>query len=82
MLARHRTAQFGAVLSYSSGDSAGATCHEENQKMAAIATWALILFFLWYGLAAFVAALNTDMFKKIGAILALIFAVLSLVGMF
>jgi len=50
--------------------------------MATIAAWALVLFFLWYGLAAFVSALNTDMFKKIGAILALIYAVLSIVGMF
>lgn len=39
------------------------------------------LFFLWFGLAAFVPALNTDMFKKVGAVLALLYAVLSLFGM-
>lgn len=41
----------------------------------------LVLFFLWYGLAAFVPALNTDMWKKVGAVLALLFAVLALVKM-
>jgi hypothetical protein len=46
-----------------------------------IAAWCLILFFLWYGLAAFVAALNTDMFRKIGAVLALGFVLFSFLGM-
>lgn len=41
----------------------------------------LVLFFLWYGLAAFVPAFNTDMFKKVGAVLALLFAVLTLIHM-
>lgn len=40
-----------------------------------------MLFFLWYGLAAFVPALNTDMFKKVGAVLALIYAVVALLGL-
>jgi len=29
------------------------------------------LFSLWYGLAAFIPALNSDMFKKLGGVLAL-----------
>ena len=41
----------------------------------------LVLFALWYGLAEFVPALATPMFKKIGAVLALLFAVLSLLMM-
>ena len=49
--------------------------------MANLATWALVLFFLWYGLAEFIPALNTDMFKKVGAVLALIFAVITLFAM-
>jgi hypothetical protein len=48
---------------------------------ATISGWAMWLFFLWFGLAAFVPALNTDMFKKVGAVLALLYAVLSLFGM-
>ena len=48
---------------------------------ATISAWCLILFFLWYGLAAFVPALNTDMFKKISAVLALGFVLFSFLGM-
>ena len=48
---------------------------------ATISAWCLILFFLWYGLAAFVPALATDMFKKIGAVLALAFVLFSFLGM-
>jgi uncharacterized membrane protein (DUF485 family) len=44
-------------------------------------TICLVLFFLWYGLSAFIPALKTDMFEKIGAVLALLFAVLTLVHM-
>ena len=43
-----------------------------------LAAWATALFFLWYGLAAFVSALNTDMFRKIGAVLALVAGVCGL----
>jgi hypothetical protein len=46
-----------------------------------LAGWCTILFFLWYGLSAFVPALNTDMFKKVGAVLAILIAVLTLVKM-
>ena len=46
--------------------------------MDAIVEWGTILFFLWYGLAAFVPALNTDMFKKVGGGLALIVGVFGL----
>ena len=45
--------------------------------MATIGAWALMLFFLWYGLAAFIPALNSDMFKKVGGVLALIVAVVN-----
>ena len=38
--------------------------------MDAIMEWGTALFFIWYGLAAFVPALNTDMFKKVGGGLA------------
>jgi hypothetical protein len=44
-------------------------------------TIVLVLFFLWYGLAAFIPALDTDMWKKVGAVLALLFVVLSLIHM-
>ena len=36
----------------------------------------VFLFFLWFGLSAFVPALNTDMFKKVGTVLAILIAVL------
>lgn len=41
---------------------------------------AIGLFFVLYGLATFVPALNTDMFKKVGAVLALVGGVLGLMG--
>ena len=40
-----------------------------------------MLFFLRYGLAAFVPALNTDMFKKIGAVLAPGYAAADCIGL-
>jgi len=46
-----------------------------------LTAWSLWLFFLWYGLAAFIPALNTDTFRKVGAVLALAFVVFSLLGM-
>ena len=46
--------------------------------MGTVNHWSLILFFLWYGLAAFVPALNTDMFKKVAAVLALLIALTAL----
>jgi len=50
--------------------------------MAAIlVAWCTALFFLWYGLAAFVPALNTDMFKKIGAVLALIVGIFGIIAL-
>jgi hypothetical protein len=52
--------------------------------MATVVAWCTALFFLWYGLAAFVPALATDMFQKVGAVLALIIGVvgvLVLLGM-
>jgi len=47
-------------------------------KMDLLVEWATVLFFLLYGLAAFVPALNTDMFRKVTAVLALIVGVLGL----
>jgi hypothetical protein len=47
-------------------------------------TWAqiaMVLFFLWYGLSAFIPALKSDMFMKIGAVLALLIVVFTLVKM-
>ena len=41
----------------------------------------LVLFFLWYGLAEFVPALKTSMWMKVAAVLALLFAVLTLLKM-
>ncbi len=39
------------------------------------------LFFLWYGLSAFIPALNSDMFKKLGAVFALGVFLFSVLGM-
>jgi hypothetical protein len=47
---------------------------------ATISGWCLLLFFLWYGLGAFVPALMAAPFPMIGGILALGYAVLSLLG--
>ena len=47
-------------------------------------SWASIvmfLFFLWYGLSEFVPALKSDTFVKIGAVLAILIALLILVKM-
>ena len=46
-----------------------------------LASWCLWLFFLWYGLAAFVTALSTDTFRKVSGILALGFVLFNLLGM-
>ena len=40
--------------------------------METIGLWITALFFLWYGLRAFVPMLATDMFKKVGAVLAIL----------
>jgi hypothetical protein len=53
----------------------------ECKMLATVALWCIALFFLWYGLAAFVSALNTDMFKKVGAVLALVGGLASILGM-
>lgn len=50
--------------------------------MATVGAWASMLFFLWFGLAQFVPALNTDMFKKIGGVLALVVAVVACLALF
>lgn len=46
--------------------------------MDPIMEWCTALFFIWYGLAAFVPALNTDTFRKIGGVLALVAGVAGL----
>ena len=50
-------------------------------EMATRGAWCMALFFVWYGLAAFVPALNTDMFRKIAAVLAVVGGVLSVIGL-
>jgi hypothetical protein len=47
----------------------------------AFSTICLVLFFLWYGLAEFIPALKTDMFQKIGAVLAILVALLTVIKM-
>jgi hypothetical protein len=49
--------------------------------MATIGLWCTALFFLWYGLAAFIPALNSDMFRKVGAVLALVAGVVGVLGL-
>jgi hypothetical protein len=49
--------------------------------LGTIGAWCIALFFLWYGLAAFVAALNTDTFRKVGAVLALLGGLISILGL-
>jgi len=44
-------------------------------------TICLVLFFLWYGLAEFVPMFQGDMWKKVAAVLALLFVVLTLLKM-
>jgi len=46
--------------------------------MDTIVEWATVLFFILYGLAAFVPQLNSDMFRKVTAVLALIVGVFGL----
>ena len=41
-----------------------------------LSTICLVLFFLWYGLAEFVPMLQAGMWKKVAAVLALLFVVL------
>jgi uncharacterized membrane protein (DUF485 family) len=53
----------------------------QNEFTGLLSSWCLWLFFLWYGLAAFVSALNTDVFKKIGGALALGFVLFNLLAM-
>ena len=50
-------------------------------EMATLAAWCTALFFLWYGLAAFIPALNSDLFRKIGAVLALIVGLVGLLAL-
>jgi hypothetical protein len=50
-------------------------------EMGTLGAWCIALFFVWYGLAAFVPALKTDMFSKIGAVLAVVGGVLSVIGL-
>lgn len=40
-----------------------------------IADYFTIAFFLWYGLKGFISALGSDMFMKVGSVVALIAAV-------
>ncbi|MBC7877535.1 MAG: hypothetical protein H7Y59_10225 [Anaerolineales bacterium] len=46
-----------------------------------LASWCIWLFFLLYGLAVFIPALNSDLFKKIIGVLALGVFVFSILGL-
>lgn len=48
---------------------------------SSLANWCVWLFFLWYGLAVFIPALNSDLFKKIAGVLALGVFVFNVLGM-
>jgi hypothetical protein len=41
----------------------------------------MVLFFLWFGLAEFIPALKSDMFMKVGAVLAILVALLLVIKM-
>lgn len=47
---------------------------------SSLANWCVWLFFLWFGLSAFIPALNSDLFKKLGAVFALGVFVFSVIG--
>ena len=47
-------------------------------------TWAQVasvLFCLWFGLSAFIPALKNDMFKKVGAVFAILISVFTMLSM-
>jgi hypothetical protein len=48
---------------------------------SSLASWCVWLFFLWYGLAVFIPALNSDLFKKIAGVLAIGVFVFNVLGM-
>jgi hypothetical protein len=57
---------------------------KENHEMKmpkTIAGWCMVLFFLWYGLAAFVPALAGGFFPTLAGLLALGVAVFTFLGM-
>ena len=74
-------ASVGCDFLYHAAILSSLTWQPLSKMFATIGAWCIALFFLWYGLAAFVSALNTDMFKKIGAVLALVGGVVSLLGL-
>jgi len=47
----------------------------------AFSTICMVLFFLWFGLAEFIPALKSDMFMKVGAVLAILVALLLVIKM-
>ncbi len=51
-------------------------------SMDQISSLITALFFLWFGLKSFVPALNSDMFQKVGAILAILVGIKALLGAF
>ena len=48
---------------------------EFEMDWSTIADYFTITFFLWYGLKGFISALGSDMFMKVGSVVALIAAV-------
>lgn len=51
-------------------------------SMTSIGLLITALFFLWYGLRAFIPALNSDMFRKVGAVLAILVGIKALLDAF
>jgi hypothetical protein len=47
----------------------------------AFSTIVMVLFFLWFGLSEFIPALKSDMFMKVGAVLAILVALLLVIKM-
>jgi len=76
-----RNFRFGVGLSYLALSTRTIKTTLGVYEMAILAAWCTALFFLWYGLSAFVPALATDMFKKIGAVLALIVGAVGLLAL-
>lgn len=48
--------------------------------LSIVADWLIVIFFLWFGLKRFIAALDQDIFQTIGAIVALGIAVFTLLS--
>jgi hypothetical protein len=66
------------ILELSDLDSQTLIYSKGECEMAMLAQWATVLFFLLYGLAAFVPAMSGDTFRKVTAVLALVAGIVGL----